>query len=216
MVRDTGRDHASRERLWREARSGRERSAPRTCASWYEVGEENGDVFIAMELLEGEPVSARLARGPIPLPESGEIALATLAALRAIHARGLVHRDLKPSNIFLTVHGVKLLDFGLARPVQEPDGATEAAVTLAGTVAGTPQYMSPEQLAGESLDTRSDLFAVGSILFELLVGSAAFPGKTTAHVFHRVMYEPVPSLGGIARARGGGQRHSSRHREAAL
>ncbi len=195
MVRDTGRDHASRERLWREARAAASVSHPNVC-QLYEVGEENGDVFIAMELLEGEPVSARLARGAIPLPESGEIALATLAALRAIHARGLVHRDLKPSNIFLTVHGVKLLDFGLARPVQEPDGATEAAVTLAGTVAGTPQYMSPEQLAGESLDTRSDLFAVGSILFELLVGSAAFPGKTTAHVFHSVMYEPVPSLGG--------------------
>ena len=195
MMKDAARDHPSRERLWREARAAASVSHPNVC-QLYDVGEENGDVFIAMELLEGEPVSARLARGPIPLAESGEIALATLAALRAIHARGLVHRDLKPSNIFLTVHGVKLLDFGLARPVQEPDSATQAALTMPGTVAGTPQYMSPEQLAGDSLDTRCDLFAAGAILFELLVGCCAFRGKTTAQVFHSIMYEPVPSLGG--------------------
>jgi len=194
MVRGTGDQH-SRERLWREARAAASVSHPNVC-QLYEIGEANGELFIAMELLEGEPLSARLARGPIPLPESVDITLAVLSALEAIHARGIVHRDLKPSNIFLTAHGVKLLDFGLARAVQEVSEQTQAGISMAGTVMGTPHYMSPEQLSGSPLDARSDLFAVGAILFELLVGNAAFPGATTAQVFHAVMYEPLPSLDG--------------------
>ena len=117
MVRGTC-DQPSRERLWREARAAASVSHPNVC-QLYEIGDANGELFIAMELLEGEPLSARLARGPIVLPESVDIALAVLSALEAIHARGIVHRDLKPSNIFLTAHGIKLLDFGLARAVQE-------------------------------------------------------------------------------------------------
>ena len=97
-------DQQSRERLWREARAAASVSHPNVC-QLYEVGEANGELFIAMELLEGEPLSARLARGPIPLLESVDITLAVLSALEAIHARGIVHRDLKPSNIFLTAHG---------------------------------------------------------------------------------------------------------------
>ena len=192
MVRGTG-DQRSRERLWREARAAASVSHPNVC-QLYEIGEANGELFIAMELLEGEPLSARLARGPIPLPESVDITLAVLSALEAIHARGIVHRDLKPSNIFLTAHGIKLLDFGLA--VQEVSEQTQAGITMAGTVMGTPHYMSPEQLSGSPLDGRSDLFAVSAILFELLVGKAAFPGATTAQVFHAVMYEPLPTLDG--------------------
>ena len=194
MVRGTGDQH-SRERLWREARAAASVSHPNVC-QLYEIGEANGELFIAMELLEGEPLSARLARGPIPLPESVDITLAVLSALEAIHARGIVHRDLKPSNIFLTAHGVKLLDFGLARAVQEVSEQTQAGITMAGTVMGTPHYMSPEQLSGTLLEARSDLFAVGAILFELLVGKAAFPGATTAQVFHAVMSEPLPTLDG--------------------
>jgi serine/threonine protein kinase/tetratricopeptide (TPR) repeat protein len=195
MVRETNRDPQSRERLWREARAAASVSHPNVC-QLYEVGEANGELFIAMELLEGESLLARLARGPIPLAESVDLTLAMLSALDAIHARGLVHRDLKPSNVFLTAHGVKLLDFGLARAVQEAGEQTRDGITIAGAVMGTPHYMSPEQLTGDPLDARSDLFAMGAILFELLVGEPPFPGKTAAQVIHGVMYDPVPSVGG--------------------
>jgi serine/threonine protein kinase len=195
MVRGTSGDPQSRERLWREARAAASVSHPNVC-QLYDVGEANGELFIAMELLEGESLAARLAGGPIPLAESVDITVAILSALAAIHAQGLVHRDLKPSNIFLTAHGVKVLDFGLARGVPEAGDQTHAGITMAGTVMGTPHYMSPEQIIGDTLDARSDLFAVGAILFELLVGNAAFAGKTTPQVFHSIMYEPLPSVGG--------------------
>jgi serine/threonine protein kinase len=176
MVRDTGADPQSRERFWREARAAASVAHPNVC-QLYEIGEADGELFIAMELLEGESLAARLARGPLPLHESRDITLTMLSALDAIHARGMIHRDLKPSNIFLTPHGVKLLDFGLASAVQEPTDRTRVSITMPGTVMGTPQYMSPEQLTGDALDVRSDLFAVGAILFELLAGTAAFPGN---------------------------------------
>jgi eukaryotic-like serine/threonine-protein kinase len=195
MLRGAGRDLRSRERLWREARAAASVSHPNVC-QLYEVGEADGELFIAMELFDGESLAARLARGPVPLAGSADITLAILSALSAIHARGIVHRDLKPSNIFLTPHGVKLLDFGLARAAEDANDQTHAGITMAGTVVGTPHYMSPEQLTGDPLDARSDLFAAGAILFELLVGATAFPGKTTAQVFHGVMYEPLPSVGG--------------------
>src|SRR4029453_6129497 len=195
MVRGTSGDPQSRARLWREARAAPSGSHPNGCQFYGGAG-GNGEVFIAMELLEGESLSARLALGPLPLAESIDITMAMLSALGAIHAGGLVHRDLKPSNIFLTAHGVKLLDFGLARAVHAADDLTHGDITIAGTVMGTPHYMSPEQLTGDPLDSRSDLFAAGAIFFELLVGKAAFPGKTAAQVFHSVMSEPLPSVGG--------------------
>ena len=106
---------AARKRFWREARAAASVNHPNVCQI-YEVGEERDDLFIAMELLEGELLTARLARGALSVDEAVPIAVDVLAALGAIHARGIVHRDLKPSNVFLTRHGVKLLDFGLARP----------------------------------------------------------------------------------------------------
>ena len=186
----------SRERLWREARAAASVSHPNVC-QLYEVGEADGELFIAMELLEGESLTARLARGPVPLPESVDIALAILSALAAIHARGLVHRDLKPSNVFLTAHGVKLLDFGLARAAQEATDQTHANITMAGTVMGTPHYMSPEQLTGRSA-RRADPISSRSAPSSSSCWSAArrFPGKTMAQVFHSIMYEPLPSVGG--------------------
>jgi non-specific serine/threonine protein kinase len=195
MVRDASPDPQSRERFWREARAAASVSHPNVC-QLYEIGEANGKLFIAMELLEGESLASRLATGPIHLDKGVEIMLAVLSALDAIHARAIVHRDLKPSNIFLTPHGVKLLDFGLARPVEDAADGTHTGITIAGTVMGTPHYMSPEQVTGDALDARSDLFAAGAILFELLVGNTAFPGKTAPQVIHGVMYDPIPSLGG--------------------
>ena len=125
------------------------------------------------------------SRGPLPCAEAVQIALAILAALEALHRRGLVHRDLKPSNVFLTPHGVKLLDFGLARPIPTGSGATETDLTLPGTVIGTPDYMAPEQVLGQTVDARADLFAAGSVLFEMLCGKPPFAGDTSCTSFTR-------------------------------
>jgi serine/threonine protein kinase/tetratricopeptide (TPR) repeat protein len=188
-------DETARQRLWREARAAASVNHPNVCQI-YEIGEDGGRLFIAMELLEGEALAERLRRGPLSTSEAVPIGLGMLAALSALHARGIVHRDLKPSNVFLTVHGVKLLDFGLARP--ELDGALSPAtgLTRTGIVMGTPRYMAPEQVTGEAVDTRSDLFAAGAILFEMLAGRPAFGGRTIAEVLHATRHEQPPALTG--------------------
>jgi len=188
-------DDTARQRLWREARAAASVNHPNICQI-YEIGEDGGRVFIAMELLEGEALAERLRRGPLSASEAVPIGLGMLAALAALHARGIVHRDLKPSNVFLTAHGVKLLDFGLARP--ELGGSLEAdtGITRTGVVMGTPRYMSPEQVTGETVDTRSDLFAAGAILFEMLAGRPAFNGRTIVEVLHATRYEQPPALTG--------------------
>jgi TolB-like protein/predicted Ser/Thr protein kinase len=188
-------DETSRQRLWREARAAASVNHPNVCQI-YEIGEDGGRLFIAMELLEGEALAERLQRGPLSTSEAVPAGLGMLAALSALHARGIVHRDLKPSNVFLTVHGVKLLDFGLARP--ELDGSLSPAtgLTRTGIVMGTPRYMAPEQVTGEAVDARSDLFAAGAILFEMLAGRPAFNGRTIAEVLHATRYEQPPALSG--------------------
>jgi len=113
-----------------------------------------------------------------------------------LHARGVIHRDLKPSNVFLTPHGVKLLDFGLARPTAPEQDTSAPELTRAGAIMGTPRYMSPEQALGETLDSRTDLFAAGAILFEMLAGRPAFTGPTVVAVLHATIYEQPPALTG--------------------
>jgi serine/threonine protein kinase/cytochrome c-type biogenesis protein CcmH/NrfG len=194
MVRSGTGDGTARDRLWREARSAAAVNHPNVC-QLYEVGEEQGELFIAMELLEGESVASRLARGPMALAEATKVCLAILAALEPLHARGLVHRDLKPSNVFLTPHGVKLLDFGLARPIVSDLDATND-LTVPGMVMGTPHYLSPEQLLGQPVDARSDLFAAGALLYEMLSGRRAFSGGSAVEVFHAVLHQEPPALGG--------------------
>ena len=186
-------DETARQRLWREARAAASVNHPNVCQI-YEIGEDAGRVFIAMELLDGEALSARLERGALTAAETLPIGLGVLAALSALHARGIVHRDLKPSNVFLTGHGVKLLDFGLAQPALA-DGVA-AGLTRTGVVMGTPRYMSPEQVAGEPVDLRSDLFAAGTILFEMLAGRPAFAGQSIVEVLHATRYEQPPALTG--------------------
>ena len=188
-------DPTAQQRLWREARAAASVNHPNICQI-YEVGEDRGRLFIAMELLEGEALAERLRHGALNTSEAVPIGLGILAALAALHARGIVHRDLKPSNVFLTVHGVKLLDFGLARP--EPGGAFDATagLTRTGLVMGTPRYMAPEQVAGDAVDARSDLFAAGAILFEMLAGRPAFSGRTILEVLHATKYEQPPALTG--------------------
>jgi eukaryotic-like serine/threonine-protein kinase len=191
-------DDTARKRFWREARAAASVNHPHIC-HLYEIGEDGGELFIAMELLEGEPLSERLRRGPLRVSEALPIALEILDALQALHARGIVHRDLKPSNVFLTPHGVKLLDFGLARPIApELAAAAGSAGELTGTgvLVGTPRYMAPEQVTGEGLDERSDLFAVGAVLFEMLAGRPAFDGRNAVEILHATLYEQPPALTG--------------------
>jgi eukaryotic-like serine/threonine-protein kinase len=193
MIRRASTDPAAAERLRREARAAASVSHPNIC-QLYDIGEEAGDLFIAMEYLEGESLAARLARAPVPPPEAIQISLATLAALDALHSRGLMHRDLKPSNIFLTPHGVKLLDFGLARAIDTAE--TETQLTQPGTVLGTPQYLSPEQVLGQPVDARSDLFAAGVVLYEMLTGRPPFSGASVPQLVHAIAYEHPSALGG--------------------
>src|SRR2546427_7967997 len=149
-------DETARKRFWREARAAARVNHPNVC-QLYEIGEEGGELFIAMELLEGEALAERLRRGALSVADAVPVGLGVLAALSALHAQGIVHRDLKPSNVFLTPHGVKLLDFGLARP-SDPELAraldSAADLTRTGMLVGTPRYMAPEQVTGEAVAAR--------------------------------------------------------------
>jgi serine/threonine protein kinase len=189
------RDESARTRFWREARAAASVNHPNICQI-YEIGEEGGELFIAMELLEGESLAERLQRRAMSASQVLTIGLEILAALSALHGRGIIHRDLKPSNVFLTPHGVKLLDFGLARPELEGSMSTVTGLTRTGVVVGTPRYMAPEQITGEDVDARSDLFAVGAILFEMLAGRPAFAGRTVVDVLHATLHEQPPALTG--------------------
>ena len=193
MIRAGVADPTARERLWREARSAAAVNHPNVC-QLYEVGESNGELYLVMELLEGESLADRVARGPLAVAEAGEIALAVLDALAPLHQRGVLHRDLKPSNVFLTPHGVKLLDFGLAGSIAGTRHQTQ--LTQPEMVVGTPHYVSPEQLEGRDVDGRADLFAVGAVLYEMLSGRQAFPGRTVAQIFNAILHEEPPQLGG--------------------
>jgi eukaryotic-like serine/threonine-protein kinase len=188
-------DETARKRFWREARAAASVNHPNVCQI-YEIGEDDGRLFIAMELLEGEALAECLRRGPLSVSRAVPVALSMLAALSALHARGIVHRDLKPSNVFLTPHGVKLLDFGLARPQLEPSPGSAEGLTRTGIMMGTPRYMAPEQVVGEVVDARSDLFAAGAILFEMLAGRPAFGGRTLVEILHATLHEQPPALTG--------------------
>jgi serine/threonine-protein kinase len=189
------RDESARKRFWREARAAASVNHPNICQI-YEIGEDEGQLFIAMELLEGEVLADRLRGGPLGLADAVPIGLGILAALTALHARGIIHRDLKPSNVFLTAHGVKLLDFGLARGDSDELLKTSTEVTHAGMLVGTPRYMAPEQIEGVPVDARGDLFAAGAVLFEMLAGRPAFGGATALEILHATRYEQPPALTG--------------------
>jgi eukaryotic-like serine/threonine-protein kinase len=190
-----GGDDTARQRFWREARAAASVNHPNICQI-YEIGDDGGTLFIAMELLDGESLADRLGGGPMPLSEAMPVALGMLAALSALHGRGLVHRDLKPSNVYLTHHGVKLLDFGLARHELTGPTLTGVDLTRSGMLVGTPRYMAPEQALGDPVDARSDLFSAGAIVFEMLAGRPAFGGATIVDVLHATVHDQPPALTG--------------------
>jgi serine/threonine-protein kinase len=194
-LRAASQDPVARERLNREARTAAAINHPSIC-QLYEIGEDAGELFLAMELLEGESLAARMGRGTLTVSESVSIGLGILTGVDALHRHGVVHRDLKPSNVFLTRHGVKLLDFGVAVISSGDAGVTATRLTTPGMVVGTPQYCAPETLRGEAADARTDIFAAGVIVYEMLSGQAPYAGRTPLEVFHSIMYEEPPVLTG--------------------
>ena len=170
----------------------------------YDVGEENGRTFIAMEYLEGAPLS-RISDRQLEVERFLDISIEVLNALEAAHARGIVHRDVKPANIFLTSRGdAKILDFGLAKIIQPGDRAgtpdslsqlNTEPLTSPGAQMGTLAYMSPEQVRGEDLDSRTDLFSFGAVMYELATGTAAFSGNTAWEISNAILTNSVaPAL----------------------
>jgi len=197
VLRDNSSDPNARVRLVREARIAAGISHPLICQV-FELGEWNEQPFIAMELIDGEPLAARLTNGALAPAEALRIAVAVVEALGVLHRRGIIHRDLKPSNVFVTETSVvKVLDFGLARPISQPhEDETADAITQTGVFLGTPRYAAPEQLLGDEVDERSDLFSAGVMLFEMLAGRPPFSGKTLAAIAQSVLHEAPPVLTG--------------------
>lgn len=191
---DVGRSPAA---LLREARAAARVTHPNVCTI-YEVGEHEGTPFLVMELLDGETVAARLAGGSLGPFDACSILIPTLEALDALHKEGLVHLDIKPANVFVTSRGVKLVDFGLARGTVPSDQGITIGNSTAGLLAGTPSYMAPEQVRGEAVDARTDIFACGVLLFELVTGERPFRGTTFVEILQAVMTEHPPNLGGSA------------------
>jgi eukaryotic-like serine/threonine-protein kinase len=188
------------ERLQREARTASLLNHPHICTI-YDVGITTPP-FIAMELLEGESLQQRLVRGRMDLVSLLDVALAAADGLAAAHSHGFIHRDIKPANIFLTAHGPKLLDFGLAKvhapaPLVPWSGdqtrPADAVITDSGATVGTTAYMSPEQLRGKDLDGRTDIFSFGLVLYEMATGRAAFSGATSAAIAGAILYEQPAS-----------------------
>ena len=158
----------------------------------YDVGEDEGRPFIAMEYLDGESLADLIRRrAPLDLTRRVELVLQLCGGLAYAHRHGIIHRDIKPANLAVTNEGIlKILDFGLARAAANTG---EMALTQVGTVMGTPHYMSPEQIGGKPLDQRTDIFAVGAVLYEVLTYEQAFSAETPLVVLHRILHdEPVP------------------------
>jgi Tol biopolymer transport system component len=199
-------DEQAQQRFTREARAIAALSHPRICPL-FDIGHHDGVDFLVMEYLEGETLSDRLAKGPLPIDRAIRYAGEIGEALAAAHASGIVHRDLKPGNVMLTKSGAKLLDFGLAklRPTsaisEVADADTRQPITDTGAMPGTLQYMAPEQLEGREADARSDIFAYGAVVYEMLTGHRAFEGRSQAALIAAILHtdpkDPstvVPSL----------------------
>ncbi len=196
------RDPDRMARLEQEARAAAALNAPGIVAI-HDIGtaDDAGKpvMYVVMELLEGESLRGRLDEGPVPPRKAAEFASQIAAALAVAHARGIVHRDLKPENLFITKDGrIKILDFGLAKAEAAAavgSIATAVAGTAAGTVLGTVGYMAPEQVRGEPADARSDIFALGATLYEMLAGRRAFSRASAVETMNAILNEDPPESG---------------------
>jgi serine/threonine protein kinase len=194
-------DSTRRQRFEREAKVISGLTHPNIC-TLHDIGQQDGLDFIVMEYLEGESLAERLEKGPLPLPQVLQIGTQIASALDKAHRNGVTHRDLKPGNIILTKSGAKLLDFGLAK--SDPAATLGATLTDAtprplpmtkqGAIIGTVPYMSPEQLDGKEVDTRSDIFSLGAVLYEMVTGNRAFQGHSDFSVASAILHKEPPSI----------------------
>ena len=196
LPENLARNQRALQRFEREARAASSLNHPNICTI-YEVEEHDRQPVIVMELLEGESLKQRIREGPISTEELLDFGIQASDALEAAHAKGIIHRDIKPGNIFVIGHlRVKILDFGLAkvRPSHDSEAPPEEeSITVEGIIPGTTAYMSPEQVRGEEIDTRSDLFSLGVVLYEMATGQRPFAGKTSALITEAILNrDPVP------------------------
>jgi eukaryotic-like serine/threonine-protein kinase len=189
-----------KQRLGREARAISSLNHPHICAL-YDIGTQEDIDFLVMEYLEGQTLADRLQKGALPIEQVLKTGIEIADALAKAHRQGIIHRDLKTGNIMLTKSGAKLMDFGLAKPVRAAflAGTSVGTPTLSnrltteGTIVGTLQYMAPEQLEGKEADVRSDIFAFGAVLYEMVTGKSAFGGKTPASIVAAILASaPTP------------------------
>jgi eukaryotic-like serine/threonine-protein kinase len=194
-----------RERFEREARTVASLNHPHIC-TLFDIGHQDGTDFLVMEYLEGETLAERLKKGPLPLDQVLQYAIEIADALDKAHRKGVTHRDLKPGNIMLTKTGTKLLDFGLAKLKQDVAPANvqlsqlptaQNAITAEGTILGTLQYMAPEQVEAGEVDARTDIFAFGTVVYEMATGKKAFEGKTSASVMAKILEVDPPSMASL-------------------
>jgi eukaryotic-like serine/threonine-protein kinase len=197
----------SRRRFEREGQAISALQHPNIC-TLYDIGHQDGTDYLVMEYLEGQTLASRLAGGALPFEQTLRSGIEVADALDTAHRRGIVHRDLKPGNIMVTAHGeCKVLDFGLAKLAEEtsvPDAETVTRVevlTSPGVALGTVAYMSPEQVRGEDLDARTDIFSLGTVLYEMSSGRLPFLGKTSGLIFKAILYQCSTQLqSGLTRA----------------